>query len=117
VALVLAALSGAGLPVVLPGLFVVASGMGLVLPNATALAMADAAYAAGTASALVGVGQFAIAGIGAPLVGLGAAGTLLPMALVMAGFAVLGATASAFVARQVEPTPTPLSEPAATPPS
>jgi MFS transporter, DHA1 family, multidrug resistance protein len=100
-ALVVAALAGAGLAEVLPALFVVVAANGLVLPNATALAMADAARMAGTASALVGVGQFAIAGIGAPLTGLGPAGTLLPMAVVIAGFAVLGTVAAAFVARGV----------------
>ncbi|MGY1739980.1 MULTISPECIES: multidrug effflux MFS transporter [unclassified Blastococcus] len=113
--LVAGAVAGAGLPVVLPALFAVVAATGLVLPNATALAMADAARAAGTASALVGVGQFAIAGVGAPLAGLGAAGTLLPMAGVMLGFALLGGLATAFLARQPDPTDAPVSEPAAAP--
>ncbi|SDO19727.1 MFS transporter, DHA1 family, bicyclomycin/chloramphenicol resistance protein [Klenkia soli] len=92
--LVVAALGGAGLPVVLPLVGLAVAATGLVLPNATALAMAGAARSAGTASALVGAAQFAIAGVGAPLAGLGAAGTLLPMAAVMTGFAVLGTTAA-----------------------
>ena len=95
--LLVAGLTGAGLPLVLPGLFVVAFATGLLMPNATALAMAGAAAMAGTASALVGVGQFLIASVGAPLAGLGAAGTLLPMAAVMAGFAVLATVAAACV--------------------
>ncbi len=114
-ALVVAALGDAGLPLVLPALFVVVSATGLVLPNATALAMADAARMAGTASALVGAGQFAIAGIGAPLAGLGSPGTLLPMAGVMVGFAVLGAVTTAFLAGRPAPADVPVAEPAATP--
>ncbi|MGY1769678.1 multidrug effflux MFS transporter [Blastococcus sp. SYSU D00813] len=114
-ALLVAALAGAGLPVVLPALFVVVSATGLVLPNATALAMADAARTAGTASALVGVGQFAVAGVGAPLAGLGPAGTLLPMAAVMLGFALLGGLAAAALAGRTDPARTPVAEPAATP--
>jgi DHA1 family bicyclomycin/chloramphenicol resistance-like MFS transporter len=70
---------------------------------------------AGTASALVGVGQFAIAGVGAPLTGLGTAGTLLPMAAVMLGFALLGAAAAALLAGRPAPVAVPLAEPAATP--
>jgi DHA1 family bicyclomycin/chloramphenicol resistance-like MFS transporter len=109
-ALLVAALGGAGLPVVLAALFVVVAANGLVLPNATALAMADAARMAGTASALVGVSQFAIAGVGAPLTGLGAPGTLLPMAVVIAGFAVLGSVAAAFVAPTTRPGEQPTPE-------
>lgn len=92
--LVVAAATGAGLPVVLPLLALVVSATGWVLPNATALAMAGAARTAGTASALVGAGQFAVAGAGAPLAGLGAPAALAPMAVVMAGFAVLGLVAA-----------------------
>ncbi|MGY1811947.1 multidrug effflux MFS transporter [Blastococcus sp. SYSU D00820] len=114
VALVVAALAGAGLPVVLPALFVVVAATGVVLPNATALAMAGAARMAGTASALVGVGQFAVAGVIAPLTGLGAAGTLLPMALVVLGSAALGAVAAGSVPRQPDAGDVPLAEPAAT---
>ncbi|GHE10407.1 multidrug effflux MFS transporter [Klenkia taihuensis] len=92
--LVVAAVAGAGLPVVLPLLALVVSATGWVLPNATALAMAGAARTAGTASALVGAGQFAVAGVGAPLAGLGAPAALAPMAVVVAGFAVLGLVAA-----------------------
>jgi DHA1 family bicyclomycin/chloramphenicol resistance-like MFS transporter len=95
--LVAAAVTGWGLPVVLGALWLVVAANGLVLPNATALAMADTARVAGTASALVGVGQFAIAGVGAPLAGLGPAGQLLPMAVVMVCFAVLGLLAAALL--------------------
>ena len=86
--LVVAALAGWGLPVVVPALLVNATAFGLVAPNATTLAMSGARQVAGSASALLGVSQFAVGGVIAPLAGLGAAGALLPMALVMAGSAV-----------------------------
>ena len=110
VGLVVTALADGGLPVLLPVLFVVVAATGLVLPNATALAMADAARAAGTASALVGVGQFAVAGAIAPLAGLGTAGALLPMAVVMAGASVLGLVAGLRVPRAAEAPPRPLPD-------
>jgi DHA1 family bicyclomycin/chloramphenicol resistance-like MFS transporter len=119
--LLVAALAGVGLPLVLPGLFVVAFATGLLMPNATALAMAGAGRMAGTASALVGVGQFAVASVGAPLAGLGTAGALLPMAVVMAGFAVLATVAAASVPRRPDATEvtvgdTPQSATSAAPP-
>lgn len=78
--------------------FVVAS-IGLVTPNATALALADHGGNAGTASAFLGVTQFLIGGIVAPLTGPHGGSILaetLPMALVVAtmGVAALGAHAA-----------------------
>jgi DHA1 family bicyclomycin/chloramphenicol resistance-like MFS transporter len=110
VGLVVTALADGGLPVLLPVLFVVVAATGLVLPNATALAMADAARAAGTASALVGVGQFAVAGAIAPLAGLGTAGALLPMAVVMAGASALGLVAGLRVPRAARTPPGPVPD-------
>ncbi len=49
--------------------FVLVSAIGLVFPNATALAMERHPERAGSASALVGLGQFAIGAAAAPLVG------------------------------------------------
>jgi DHA1 family bicyclomycin/chloramphenicol resistance-like MFS transporter len=57
-------------------LFVVVASLGFVLPNATALALAAHARAAGSASALLGVMQYAIGAAGE--------GTARPMALVIA---------------------------------
>jgi DHA1 family bicyclomycin/chloramphenicol resistance-like MFS transporter len=54
---------------VLPPLFLVVSPVGLVGPNATALALADHPSIAGAASALLGVAQFLIGAVAAPLVG------------------------------------------------
>ena len=45
--------------------------MGLIIPHSTALAMAHYPDRAGTASALLGVLQFAVGGLAAPLVGAG----------------------------------------------
>ncbi|HEV3361161.1 MAG TPA: Bcr/CflA family multidrug efflux MFS transporter [Pseudonocardiaceae bacterium] len=77
-------LIGAGLPVVLPALFLVVSSIGLVAPNSLTMALADYASRAGTASSLVGVLQYIFGGLMAPVVGLAGVGTALPMALIIA---------------------------------
>lgn len=71
-------------------LFVYISGLGFVMPNATALAMAPHGERAGAASALLGVMQFGLASLAAT--GLSAIhdGTAAPMALVVAAGGVLG---------------------------
>jgi DHA1 family bicyclomycin/chloramphenicol resistance-like MFS transporter len=68
----------------LPPLFLTVASVGMVLPNTTALALAEHADAAGSASALLGVGQFLFGALAAPLVGLAGSGTALPMAAVIA---------------------------------
>jgi DHA1 family bicyclomycin/chloramphenicol resistance-like MFS transporter len=87
--LVVAVLAGWGLPALLPGLFAVVASIGIVLPNTRALATADYPDLAGTSSALLGVSQFAIGGLVAPLIGLGGTGTALPMVVVIAALTVL----------------------------
>jgi DHA1 family bicyclomycin/chloramphenicol resistance-like MFS transporter len=77
-------LLGAGLPVVLPALFLVVSSIGLVAPNSLTMALARYGDRAGTASSLVGVLQYIFGGLMAPVVGLGGVHTALPMALVVA---------------------------------
>jgi DHA1 family bicyclomycin/chloramphenicol resistance-like MFS transporter len=89
-ALLVAILLDAGLVGVLPSLFVVVSSIGLVLPNATALALADHPRTAGSASALIGLVQFVIGAAAAPLVGLGGSATAVPMAIVIAALGVGG---------------------------
>ncbi|MGH3861460.1 multidrug effflux MFS transporter [Actinokineospora sp.] len=79
-----------GLLYLLPGLFVVVASVGIVTPNSTALAMADHGHRAGTASALLGLVQFVIGGLAAPLVGFGNPSTALPMGVVIATLSVLG---------------------------
>jgi DHA1 family bicyclomycin/chloramphenicol resistance-like MFS transporter len=74
----------AGLPGVLPALFVVVAYTGLINPNASALALADHASAAGSASALLGVAQFVIGAAAAPIVGAAGTHTAVPMTVVIA---------------------------------
>ncbi|GAA3118992.1 multidrug effflux MFS transporter [Streptosporangium carneum] len=69
-------LAGWGLPGLLPGLFVAVSSIGLVSPNANALAMSPHGERAGTASALLGVLQFLIGAVVPPLLSLGGADAL-----------------------------------------
>jgi DHA1 family bicyclomycin/chloramphenicol resistance-like MFS transporter len=57
--------------------------LSFVMSNATALALAEHGAVAGTASALLGVTQFLVGGLAAPLVGLGGTGSAVPMAVVM----------------------------------
>ncbi|WP_149263637.1 multidrug effflux MFS transporter [Actinomadura sp. K4S16] len=93
--LMAAVLAGWGLAGVLPGLFLVAAGQGLILPNATALALAGRPpRVAGTASALLGVTQFALGGAAAPLAGVAGPGTAVPMAVTIAALAVLAPAAA-----------------------
>ena len=68
----------------LPPLFLTVAMVGVVLPNTTALALAGHPKAAGSASALLGLGQFVFGAAAAPLVGLGGRGTALPMGIVIA---------------------------------
>jgi DHA1 family bicyclomycin/chloramphenicol resistance-like MFS transporter len=79
-----AVLAGSGLLLVLPALFVVVSSIGLMSPNATALALHDHPHQAGSASGLVGVMQYIVGALAAPLVGIAGPHSALPMALVIA---------------------------------
>ena len=82
-ALLTAVAAGAALAFVLVALFITVASIGFVMPNATALALADHAEVAGSASALLGVNQFLVGAIVAPLVGIAGVSTAVPMALVM----------------------------------
>jgi DHA1 family bicyclomycin/chloramphenicol resistance-like MFS transporter len=82
--------AGLGLAGLLPSLFVMVSSVGIVLPNSAALALADHPRTAGSASALLGVTQFATGALAAPLAGVGGSQTALPMAIVMATLPVAG---------------------------
>jgi len=95
---------GTGVWPVVGLLFVVVASLGLVMPNATALALADHAAVAGSASGLLGVMQFIIGAAAAPLVGVAGTDTALPMAAVIAVLStggVLAATVLAGGARAV----------------
>jgi DHA1 family bicyclomycin/chloramphenicol resistance-like MFS transporter len=88
IALVVAAMTGWGgwLGVWAP-LFVYLSGLGFIMPNATALAMAPHGERAGAASALLGVMQFGLASLAASAMGVIQTASALPMALLVAGAA------------------------------
>jgi MFS transporter, DHA1 family, multidrug resistance protein len=82
--LAVSVLLGLGLPFVLGSLFVMVSAIGLVLPTSTALALSDYSERAGTASALLGLLQYLVGGLAAPLVGLAGEETAVPLGLVTA---------------------------------
>lgn len=94
------AVTGAPLAAVLPGLLVVVASIGIISPNATALALTDHADVAGAASALLGLASYVVAGAVAPLVGLGGEGSATAMALVITACAA-GGLASALAAGRV----------------
>jgi DHA1 family bicyclomycin/chloramphenicol resistance-like MFS transporter len=83
-------------------MFVIVSSLPFVLPNTTALALADHAAVAGTASALLGVIQFMIGAIAAPLVGVAGPDSAVPMGVVMVTLA-LGALVAHRVAGRRQP--------------
>ena len=89
--LLVVVLLDAGLPAILPCLFVAVASLGVVIPNATALALTPFPHVAGSASALVGATQFAFGAVAAPLVGAFGRDTAVPMAVAMATFGVLAA--------------------------
>ncbi|WP_422774458.1 multidrug effflux MFS transporter [Plantactinospora sp. WMMC1484] len=90
----------ANLPTVLVALFLFVSGLGMVLPNGLALALDRHPGYAGSAAALLGALQLAIAAAVAPLANLGPDGSAVPMALVMLGSTALSALVVVSVARE-----------------
>ncbi|MEV6596021.1 multidrug effflux MFS transporter [Actinoplanes sp. NPDC051346] len=69
------------------GLFVVVGAIGMVMPNATALALDRHPHRAGTAAAVMGGIQSVIAALAAPLVGIGDPGLGVPMGAAVLAFA------------------------------
>lgn len=85
VLMVLAAVTGfGGMWSVLAGLFVCMSAMGFSFPNSTAAAMAPFGDRAGSAAALLGTLQFAIASVASFAAGHLYNGSALPMAMIIA---------------------------------
>ncbi len=72
------------LPLALACFFVLMVALGLIWGNAGALAADAVPEHPGTGSAVLGMLQWATAGIAAPLAGLGGSGTAVPMAVMMA---------------------------------
>ncbi len=71
------------LPMLLAGFFVFAASMGFIAPNAGAAALADQGAQAGTASALMGALQFALATLAGSSMSLWHDGTALPLGVMM----------------------------------
>lgn len=87
------ALGGAPAIWLIVPIFVAVAALGLVFGNATALALnAVPAESTGTASAVLGVLQFALAGLVAALVGIAGENTAVPLALTMLVASVLALT-------------------------
>jgi MFS transporter, DHA1 family, multidrug resistance protein len=81
-------------------LFTMVSGVAVTSPPATSLALAGYPDIAGTASSLLGLARFAFGGLAAPLVGLGGAGTAVPLGVVTVASAGLAGTAYAMTIRR-----------------
>ncbi|MBN9105692.1 MAG: multidrug effflux MFS transporter [Propionibacteriaceae bacterium] len=81
----LAAAIWAGMPllVALAGFFLLMSAQGLVGPNAGALASNEVPEHPGTGSAVLGFLQWCLAGLVAPIAGLGGDSTAVPMAVII----------------------------------
>ncbi|MGU3411228.1 multidrug effflux MFS transporter [Microbacterium sp. M1A1_1b] len=74
-------------------LFTAVGSLGLVLGNATALALGAVPSAAGSASAVLGALQFGLAALVSPLVSIGGSSTAAPLAIVMVAAAVVAVVA------------------------
>lgn len=72
-----------GLVPLLISLFVILCSVGFVFPNATAVALADQEGSLGSASALLGMGQFGAGAVVAPLVGLAGSHDAVPMGVLI----------------------------------
>jgi DHA1 family bicyclomycin/chloramphenicol resistance-like MFS transporter len=79
--------SGGGLAVILPSLFLAVSSVGLVTTTGFSMAMQSYGRSAGSAAALLGVLSFIFGGVVAPLVGIAGTATAVPMGIIMAGLA------------------------------
>ena len=79
-----------GITAVLICMFAAMSSNGFIGPNAIALSLQDFPDVAGSASALLGLSQFGLGAVIAPIVGLGGSHDAFPMALAMASLGVGG---------------------------
>ena len=96
---VLALVTGAGVALLAPALFLGFSSHGLTLPNATALALTDHPEAAGGASAALGVVQYGLGAAAAPLAGIAGEDTAVPMVVAILVLALAAALAARIVPR------------------
>lgn len=82
--LLIATLTGAGLPAILIAFFFIVSSVGPVSVATSSLALQSQGKTAGSAAALLGLLSFIIGGLIAPLVGLGGSHTAVPLGIVIA---------------------------------
>jgi DHA1 family bicyclomycin/chloramphenicol resistance-like MFS transporter len=101
VGVLLSTLTSAGLPVLLPLLFLNVACLGLVLPNAGALGLAKHGDAAGAAASLLGPTPYVLGALASPLVGLGGRHDAVPMGVVIALFDALALTAFAILTGRI----------------
>lgn len=94
-----AVLTHSGLPLLLFGLFILVSSVGLVMPNSMALALNDHGELAGTAAALIGAAQYLAGALVAPLAGVSGEAADVPMAVVIVVLAVGGLASFTLLAR------------------
>jgi DHA1 family bicyclomycin/chloramphenicol resistance-like MFS transporter len=83
----------------LVALFVSVATIGLIMPNATALALADHGAHAGTASAMLGTVQFLVGALAPVLMGIGGMGQATGMGVVMTALAAASLVACFGLAR------------------
>jgi DHA1 family bicyclomycin/chloramphenicol resistance-like MFS transporter len=84
-------------PVLLALLWAAVTSLGFIMGNATSLALDEAPHERGSASALLGAGQFGLAALVAPVASIG--GGAVAMGATMAACAVVAAVACALAAR------------------
>ena len=103
VALLVVVLLDGGLVALVPCMFFAVGSLGMIIPNATALAITPFPHVAGSASALLGASQFMLGAVTAPLVGAFGRETAVPMAVVMATCGLLAAALFASSPRLPQP--------------
>lgn len=100
VLLLVDALLGPVLWVTLVLLWCTVASLGLVMANATGMAIDEVRHVAGTGSAVLGALQFGLAAVVSPVVGVGGDHTAIPMAVAMVVSALIGAVALLTLARR-----------------
>ena len=103
-------LAGWGLAMMLVSLFVMVSAVGFALPHASAIAMDRHRIIAGSASALLGLTQFALGAVTAPLVGIGDVTSGFAMAITALIATLIGVAALLFARPAVVPEPQPVEQ-------
>lgn len=95
-------------PLMIP-LFIAIAPLGMALGNASAIAMsAVSARTTGLASSFLGLGQFALAGVAAALVGLGGESTPVPMVIIMLASGVIAIAGLVLIRLTRTPQPEPV---------